>query len=172
MKERTDLKIKGHSDKEELSGEYIYGDLGQVVLFIIFLVVWITDSFFLNYSTGFSHLIPFYLRLTVSVAILIIAIFLARKSLNIVFGGAQTHTEIIREGPFSKVRHPIYLSTILFYMALNLFSISVISFIIWIVIILFYHFIARYEEKILIQRFGDMYRQYMDEVPMWIPRLW
>ena len=40
------------------------------------------------------------------------------------------------------------------------------------VAVLFLHHISRYEERLLLARFGEAYAQYMEEVPMWIPRLW
>jgi protein-S-isoprenylcysteine O-methyltransferase Ste14 len=43
--------------------------------------------------------------------------------------------------------------------------------VVWIMAFLFLHFISRFEEKLLLDRFGEEYEQYMREVPMWIPRL-
>jgi len=36
---------------------------------------------------------------------------------------------------------------------------------------LFLHSISRYEEKLLVARFGKKYEDYMKQVPMWIPRI-
>jgi protein-S-isoprenylcysteine O-methyltransferase Ste14 len=33
------------------------------------------------------------------------------------------------------------------------------------------HYIAKFEEKLLLARFGDDYEKYLREVPMWLPRL-
>ncbi|GAH93867.1 unnamed protein product, partial [marine sediment metagenome] len=52
---------------------------------------------------------------------------------------------------------------------LIIISLSIISFCIWIIIILFYYFISRYEEKLLIDKLGSQYEEYMNEVPMFIP---
>jgi protein-S-isoprenylcysteine O-methyltransferase Ste14 len=38
-----------------------------------------------------------------------------------------------------------------------------------VIIIAFYRFISRYEEKLLTERFGDEYREYMRKVPMLFP---
>lgn len=32
-------------------------------------------------------------------------------------------------------------------------------------------FVARHEEKLLLQKYGQDYRRYMQDVPMWLPRL-
>lgn len=41
---------------------------------------------------------------------------------------------------------------------------------VWIGVIAFYHFISRYEEKLLLNKFGAEYEKYLNEVAMWIPR--
>jgi protein-S-isoprenylcysteine O-methyltransferase Ste14 len=46
---------------------------------------------------------------------------------------------------------------------------SLASAVLLLVIIVFYRFISRYEEKLLIERFGDEYREYMKKVPMLFP---
>ncbi|MCK5573513.1 MAG: isoprenylcysteine carboxylmethyltransferase family protein, partial [Bacteroidetes bacterium] len=74
-------------------------------------------------------------------------------------------------GVFSVVRHPIYLSAILFYVALLVASLSILAFVIWIVTVLFYITISRHEEKLLTERFGKDYENYMKEVPMLFPRI-
>jgi protein-S-isoprenylcysteine O-methyltransferase Ste14 len=43
---------------------------------------------------------------------------------------------------------------------------------VWAIGVIFLHYISRYEEKLLLARFGEEYEQYMREVPMWIPWPW
>jgi len=78
---------------------------------------------------------------------------------------------VIRKSVFNVVRHPVYLSEILLYLVLLTLSISLAAGAVWIVAIGFLHYISRYEEKLLLSRFGEEYELYMQEVPMWIPRL-
>jgi len=59
----------------------------------------------------------------------------------------------------------------LFYLALLIFNPTIISFAVGIVIFIFYNFIARHEEKILVEKFGKAYGEYMTSVPRWVPRL-
>jgi protein-S-isoprenylcysteine O-methyltransferase Ste14 len=35
----------------------------------------------------------------------------------------------------------------------------------------FLHYISRYEEKVLLERYGEEYRQYMRDVPMYLPHI-
>jgi protein-S-isoprenylcysteine O-methyltransferase Ste14 len=52
------------------------------------------------------------------------------------------------------------------------FRTSLAAALVWIIAIVFLHYISRYEEKLLLARFGDDYKQYMKDVPMYFPRLW
>jgi protein-S-isoprenylcysteine O-methyltransferase Ste14 len=96
---------------------------------------------------------------------------MARSGMKIVFGEFREKPEVIRKGIFGIVRHPVYLSEILFYLSLLIFRTSLAALAIWIIGIGFFHYISRYEEKLLLQRFGDEYRKYMEDVPMFLPKI-
>ena len=168
---KTKEPVHHFENREDLVGEHFFGDLGQLILLVIFLIVWIADSFFLHYSTFLSEHVPLFLQLPISLGVLFYSGYLAKAGLKIVFGEVRETPSVIRKGVFNTVRHPIYLGAILFYPGLITLSFSLLSVIVWIIIILFYHFIARYEEKLLLQKFGKEYEKYIKEVPMWIPYL-
>ena len=115
---------------------------------------------------------PWRYKLPLGVIILVLALYLARTGMKIVFGEVTEKPGVIRKGPFRFVRHPIYLSEILFYLGLLMFRTSLAAAFIWILAIVFFVYIARYEEKLLLARFGEDYRAYMREVGMYLPRLW
>jgi protein-S-isoprenylcysteine O-methyltransferase Ste14 len=163
--------IRHHKDRDDLSGEHLISDAGQVIFACLFGGVWILDTFFLKYTTFINTYIPLGLRLPCGVALLIISGYLARTGLSIVFDEKRENPTVIRKSVFSVVRHPIYLSEILLYCGLLLLSISLAAVVVLLMAILFLHYISRYEERLLIARFGQEYRKYMQEVPMWIPRL-
>ena len=48
---------------------------------------------------------------------------------------------------------------------------SIISMIFFILITAFYFYISRHEEKLLIAKFGDDYKTYMEQTPMLIPKV-
>lgn len=171
MKKDKTLEKKGHGGREDLAGEHTLGDMGQLILLLIFLIVWVADSFFIKYSTFISNYVYLYIRIPLSVIFLIASGYLASSGLKIVFGEVREQPGVIQKGVFRLVRHPIYLSSILLYFALLMFSFSIISTVIWIVIIAFYIYISRHEEKLLIEKFGKEYEEYMKDVPMLIPRL-
>ena len=70
-----------HENRKDLVGEHLFGDLAQIIFLVIFLVVWITDSFFVYYATQFSEYAPLYIRIPLAIVILIIAGYLAKKGL-------------------------------------------------------------------------------------------
>ena len=57
MEKQKKLNRKTHENREDLVGEHTFGDMGQVILLLIFLTVWIADSFFVHYSTELSNYI-------------------------------------------------------------------------------------------------------------------
>ena len=169
MKNEKGYLRKSHQHRDDLSGEHAFSDIGQLILLIIFLIVWIADSFIFGYSTFLTQYISNYIRVPIALIILTISGLLAGFGLNTVFGKTRKEPQVITAGVFSIVRHPIYLSSILLYLGFILLSLSLLSVLVWILIIAFYYVISRYEEKLLTQRFGSAYEEYKKKVPMLLP---
>ncbi|MBW2636570.1 MAG: isoprenylcysteine carboxylmethyltransferase family protein [Deltaproteobacteria bacterium] len=161
--------MKQHEKREDLAGEHVFGDAGQIILFVIFLAVWITDSFFMRYSTFLSGYISLWVKIPFAIAVLCIGGYLAKTSHDIIFKEIRKEPSVVDRGVFGRVRHPLYLAAILFYLGMLLFTFSIIAGIVFIMIIVFYNYIARYEERLLIEKFGEEYEEYMKRVPRWIP---
>jgi protein-S-isoprenylcysteine O-methyltransferase Ste14 len=88
-----------------------------------------------------------------------------------VFGTRREAPELISTGVFRFVRHPIYTGAILFYLAAILSTLSLVSAGFWLLIIGFYVYISRYEEKILTEAFGNDYLKYKKKTGMLFPKL-
>ena len=162
---------KGHLAGIGRHGEHPYGDLGQIIILLVFLAIWILDSFIFRYSTFLSPHVPIYLRLIFAGLILLSAIYLVRSGHRAVSHEILSSPRLLTDGAFSRVRHPIYLAAILFYVFLIAITLSLISLFVFVGIFIFYNFIATYEEKFLENKFGQDYRDYRKNVPKWIPRL-
>ncbi|MBN1897359.1 MAG: isoprenylcysteine carboxylmethyltransferase family protein [Spirochaetes bacterium] len=160
-----------HKGRDDLTGEHHSGDLGQLILLVIFMGIWITDSFLFHYSTMLSQIIPVYIHLSLAILFLILSGYMAGIGLYIVFVEERSAPAVIDKSVFSFVRHPIYLASILFYLGLDLLTLSLSSFGFTILISIFYNYIASYEETRLEERFGKEYAAYRNRVPKWIPRL-
>ncbi len=158
-----------HAGREDLTGEHKAGDAGQLVFLIIFLALWIADSFIFHWTDFLTDRLAWYYFTAPAIAILLIAGYLAWRGMRIVFGEIRETPNVITKGVFSVVRHPIYLGSILTYLGLILMTLSLLSVALWVIIIIFYWFISRHEEKLLTERFGDEYLQYMMKVPMLFP---
>ena len=161
--------VNDHHNRADLTGEHKLGDAGQMILAILFIGVWLSDTFIFKYSTGLNEYILLAVRLPVGIILLILSGYLARASMKIVFGEVRTEPAVIRDRIYKYLRHPMYVSEILLYLGLLLINLSIIAAIVWLAAIVFLYFICRYEEKLLLERFGADYEQYMREVPMWIP---
>jgi protein-S-isoprenylcysteine O-methyltransferase Ste14 len=164
-------KYQDHLDRKDLVGEHRFGDAGQLIFLIIFMVVWVLDSFILDYSAFAAKYVSLFIRIPAAVVFLICAGYLTEEGMRIVFGEKREAPVMVNESVFSLVRHPIYLGSILFYVGLVIATLSLLAAIIAVVIITFYHYLAKYEERLLLLKFGDTYAHYMRSVPMWVPRL-
>ncbi len=160
-----------HRHRDNLTGEHRTGDIGQLILFCLFMALWISDML-LKYSSFLNEYIPVGVRLPFGILLLIVSGYMAGTGLSIIFGKQAQSQGVIKKGVFSFVRHPIYLSEIILYLGLLMLNISLAAACIWVIAIFFLYYISRYEEKLLLAKFGKEYEQYMKEVPMWFPRLY
>lgn len=160
-----------HNNREDLAGEHPYGDAGQIIALIIFLTIWILDSFFYRYSTFLADRLPLYIRVIPAAVSFGISGFLARSGLRVVFREVRDPPRVINTGVFSYSRHPIYLAALLLYLGFSLTTLSLISLAFLVVIFVFYDYLATFEEKQLEGKFGPEYLSYKEKTPKWLPRL-
>ena len=162
---------KPHNHRDDLTGEHTIGDAGQLILACLFVAIWAADTYFFRYTTFLNQFIPSVFRIPSGIILFIFSGYLAKTGLSIVFGEVREIPGVIRKSVFNVVRHPVYLSEILLYLGFLVMSISLAAAIVWIIACGFLHYISRHEEKLLLERFGEEYEQYMREVPMWIPKI-
>jgi protein-S-isoprenylcysteine O-methyltransferase Ste14 len=73
---------------------------------------------------------------------------------------------LVKEGPFSVVRHPTYLAhTLMFSGIFLLTEVATVGFITLLDFIVINTIIIPFEEKELLSRFGEEYKLYKEEVP-------
>jgi protein-S-isoprenylcysteine O-methyltransferase Ste14 len=173
MQERDGMSAreKRHEERDDLTGEHALTDIGQLVLAVVFLVAWVLDSFVLQLTTQLNAHVPLAARLPIAFVFLALAAYLGTASHRTIFGETREEPHVVRTGVFAIVRHPMYLSEILFYFGLLAASISLIAGGAWLLVIGFLHGIARREESLLLKRFGNEYARYRRDVGMWVPRL-
>ena len=153
---------------KEKNGEHPFGDSGQLILLVIFLLIWVVDSFFLRISTFMSDDTSLYIRLVILVLILVTAVYLIRSGHAVVSHG-QHPCGVVSTGAFRYVRHPLYLGSMMFYLGLAVSTASLFSLVLVGLIFVFYNFIASYEEKLLEDRYHEEYRNYKKRAGKWVP---
>ncbi|MFC2152046.1 methyltransferase family protein [Bacteroidota bacterium] len=168
---KTELKVKKHDNRPDLTGEHPFGDLGQLILLILFILIWVADIFFIKLSETEFLNVPLWINIPIGVFILLTGFLFASKSMKTIFGIKKDKPEIVQEKIYNKVRHPMYLGAILFYLGITLIMFSLPLAIMFVIIFLFYNFIAQHEEKLLVNQFGDDYKFYMKKVRRWIPKI-
>jgi len=78
--------------------------------------------------------------------------------------------ELVREGPYKYIRHPIYSGIFLEILAIPLIANSLYAFLFSAVILVpIYGWRAALEERMLMRLFGWGYKQYRKEIPAFVP---
>ena len=84
----------------------------------------------------------------------------------------RTDHELVRSGPYARIRHPIYLGMLLFLLALAVAVGHWIQLLIAVPVFLVGTAIrTRIEDLLLEQSFGDVFREYRSSTPALIPRI-
>lgn len=79
-------------------------------------------------------------------------------------------SNLITRGPFSWVRNPLYVGN--FGITLGIAVFGGVTWLVLLTVLLFafqYYCIVKFEEKLLVQKFGQEYEEYMQQVPAWVP---
>ena len=171
--------MNGHNH-EHLAGEKPGSHTYQTILMVIFFVVWIVDSVLLRVTTlslgTFSvslDIMFLYGTYSISVnaipaiVILVVALYFINASHLDLFD--TENGGLVTRGVFSRVRNPMYLGIVLFYLWLMILTLSLASLVVWLVICDYYNMLANYEEIKLEEKFGDEYIEYKKSVRKWIP---
>ena len=98
----------------------------------------------------------------------IFAVALGISVASIFHAGATPADKPVTRGVYRISRHPIYLSGFLAYLGTAISCASwpvLLCAVLWIA---FWHIVVPTEERLLIERYGYAYREYMNRTPRWI----
>ena len=84
---------------------------------------------------------------------------------------AQKKDALSVKGLYRYIRHPQYTGIFLALFGQLIHWPTIITFILFPVIVLAYFLLSRKEEKAMISKFGEEYRAYMQKVPMFFPKI-
>lgn len=88
---------------------------------------------------------------------------------KVLYEAQRDHT-IATSGPYARVRHPQYAGFILVMFGFLLQWPTLLTLLMFPVLVLMYVRLARAEEREALATFGDAYRRYMATTPGWLPR--
>jgi methanethiol S-methyltransferase len=95
--------------------------------------------------------------------------------LLVVFGWVRifrARQRLVTTGLYGCVRHPQYLGFLLITLGMNVLWVTLTTLALWPVLALLYVRLAREEDKLLEERFGEEFVEYKNSVPSFLPRLW
>jgi protein-S-isoprenylcysteine O-methyltransferase Ste14 len=78
---------------------------------------------------------------------------------------------LITEGPYARVRHPMYTVLSMFSFGVSLVTANTLMISFSILVIILFPFVARKEEKMLLETFGESYSEYMKRTGRFLPRI-
>ena len=139
----------------------------QILAVILFLVIWIPDSFIFQFTTFLSLFIPWFVSVPAGIAVILIGVYCVNASHKTVFNPKREG--VIDTGVYGRVRHPMYLGSLLVFFGLIITTLSLITLLLWFIVFIGFDRMASYEEGVLIDRFGDAYRDYQRRVSKWFP---
>lgn len=77
---------------------------------------------------------------------------------------------LAQQGPYGVIRHPQYTGIMLALFGQIIHWPTIITVVLFPVIVIAYVLLARREERDMLRRFGSAYRDYMQRVPRFFPR--
>jgi len=157
--------------REGIGDEHPLCDSVQNIFILLYLVVWIADSFWFRWSTFLTGSFHWLLRGSLALIFIIVGVYLVQGAHKAVFDEAPSVPQVIDWGVFGFVRHPMYLGVLLIMIGLFFWSLSMLSSSIWVGFFFFYDRMASYEEEDLIRIFGEDYIEYQRRVGKWFPKL-
>lgn len=172
-------RLKAASSGERISHKE-EGYLFAAILRVAGLLLWLSTFAYLLYPTSVAWAsipIPSLLRwFAVIAAIASTALFYWTLSS---LGKNLTDTVVTRQnavlvthGPYRWVRHPFYLSAALMMASVTVLTVNLLIGISSLLVLTLLAVRTPKEEQMLIQRFGDDYRRYIETTGKFIPRFW
>ena len=156
-----------HSDHSSITyGELPHTHLLHAIGIISFFTVWVLDSFIFEFSTFLSEHVHWIIRLICAITLMVIGFAISGISHDVKFH--KKTPGVISTGVYGFSRHPMYLGYMIAYIGAIVATFSLLSIAPLIYILITNQMMANYEEKKLVETFGDKYIKYQKKVPKWL----
>ncbi len=138
--------------------------IGRALLLLAFTIVLLSTSYYLP-ERMLLH------QLNHGIGLLLIALCMLGRFYCTLFIGGRKNEELVTTGPFSVVRNPLYLCSLLGIVGIGVISnqLSVLL-VLTVGMVLIYLPLIKQEEAFLQDKFGQAYTRYCNSVSRFIPR--
>lgn len=151
-------------------------------LTIYLLMPWLAKNFpgidFLSHDAGHlletlvgwninPHFGPFHIA---SDILIVAGFYLLSSAWSVLYDAQRTHT-LATGGPYARIRHPQYVGFVIIMFAFLLQWPTLVTLIMFPILVFVYIRLARTEERWALNEFGDVYRRYCANTPAFIPHL-
>lgn len=162
-------------DQQAIRHEGVGLFIGRVVMFFTLIAILLLYAIHHPWMEALDFYLPTWLRWlgfaigVASIALLIWAQIELGRQFSPQLQLRQEH-QLIITGPYSRVRHPLY--TALFGFGLSLAMVSANWFFVAFFVLSLFGLVIRIpkEEQMMLDQFGDEYRQYMQRTGCFIPK--
>ncbi len=151
-------------------------------LTIYLLLPWLTKHYpdvdFLSHDAGHlletmigwrinPHFGPFHIASNI---LIVVGFLLLASSWDVLYKAQRSH-QLARTGPYARIRHPQYVAFVTIMFGFLLQWPTLVTLIMFPILVTVYARLAKREEQDVIAQFGDAYLHYMHEVPAFFPRI-
>ncbi|MFT6632247.1 MAG: protein-S-isoprenylcysteine O-methyltransferase Ste14 [Bacteriovoracaceae bacterium] len=151
-------------------------------LTIYFLSGWLSEKFpglnIFSHENGHlwnafldSKIDPHFHPIHIAANLFIVVGFVMLSSAWKVLHAAQKSGTLATTGLYSKVRHPQYIGFVSIMFGFLLMWPTLLTLIMFPILLLMYHQLGKSEEKAMIKEFGKKYETYKQNIPAYIPKL-
>lgn len=156
------------SGREDAGWEHPYTDEVQYGMMILFIAVWAADSFLFKWTTFLAPSVPLPVRALLCTCLFGAGGYMGWSAHEMLFGKRGSPGRLLDSGVFGLCRHPLYLGVLVSFLGLSMSTLSLAPMAILAMFFLIYDRFASYEERMLLEAFGEEYREYQRRVPKWL----